>query len=352
MTVQENVGKDPKEMKTLADDGSLGEKSNDDDLEEESETDGQESDLEDDDREDDDRGNEMDPDYEDRFDPVLDPDLSDSPSDNDDVDTTKIDVAQSTQQTKNAPPNKQSGPQPTIWESKKLQAAVSRSLDSGGGGDSLSGEPTEAAVKKLAGYLPAGTCLDLGCGSGGFLLTCAEITKEEKINLKFSGIESSVIRYNLAVQLLEGLNMKLDNVDILSLDQLDNSITSVFMNDSAWTKEVVLKSTELALKARNVRLVVCARLRPKLLEEGYEIVDKFPLPLRGGNTKRNFVVYRARNDIRMDASMIRTKVCESIRVNFLKDASSYVGGTPAKQRISMEVIFVATAASLLIRIVV
>ena len=120
------------------------------------------------------------------------------------------------------------------------------------------------------------------------------------------------------------------------------------MNDPVWTSNVVEYSAKLVLEARNIEVVICAKPRHELLDGGFEKIDSFVLPLRGGNTSRTVTVYKANRDIRMPAKVIRDMAANDARSNFLTSASSYIGDTVDAQRLDMEVSSFAIAVSVLI----
>ena len=208
-----------------------------------------------------------------------------------------------------------------------------RNLDSGAGGE-LSGEPGEGFVNKMAEILPKGYHLDLGCATGVYLV----LIKEKRPDLELAGVEIQRIRCNMAEQLhaLAGFKTQIRLADILDLDCISETISSVFMHDTVWTQDVVDASTKLVLENASLEMVVTVQERPRLITEGSFAVDQtFDFTLHGGKRHSKALVYKRTRST--NVHQVRKRVTDVTRSFFARDIESYRGGTEAQQKADMEV---------------
>jgi hypothetical protein len=208
-----------------------------------------------------------------------------------------------------------------------------RNLDNGEGGE-LSGEPGEGFVNFIAGILPKGYHMDLGCATGVYLA----LLKEKRPDLDLVGVEKQRSRCNMAKQLhrLAEFKTEISEGDILTLTHISDVITSMFMHDTVWTEDVVLASTKLVLKNSSLEMVVCVQERPRLITEGSFVLSQtFLFTLRGRKKTATALVYtRTRST---NVRQVRNRVDEVTRSHFERDSASYLGETEDQKRADMEV---------------
>ena len=224
------------------------------------------------------------------------------------------------------------GAKPPVKIYAKLLAEA-RSLDNGEGGE-LSGEPAEGFVRFMAGILPKGYHLDLGCATGVYLV----LIKELRPDLEIAGVEKLRSRCNMAIQLhaLAGFKTQISEHDILKLDSISEMITSVFMHDTVWTHDVVEASTKLVLENASLEMVVTVQKRPQLITEGsFVVVQTFGFTLRSGNTHKTALVYKRTRST--NVQQLRDRVVEVTHSSFARDRESYRGDTEAHKKQDMEV---------------
>ena len=120
------------------------------------------------------------------------------------------------------------------------------------------------------------------------------------------------------------------------MEEISDTVTSVWMHDTVWTEDVVRKSTELILRNSSIVTVVCVKQRPELTSQGVFKVDaEFQFTLRGGTNQRTAWVYvRAQLE---SVKSARKRVVEITRAHFKKDIDSYTGDTEAEKMEDMEV---------------
>jgi hypothetical protein len=206
-------------------------------------------------------------------------------------------------------------------------------LDSGSGEGGISGEPSQAFVEFVARVLPQDDSLhDVGCSTGCFLHEVGT----KRPDLVLSGVESDLTRVNMAVYLHKDLPTKIWQDDILSMEKLDAGVTSVFMHDTAWTDNVVAKSTLLMLTSPSLRIIICVRPRPELEASGkFAATEHFVFSLRGGNVTRTATVFKAITALTIP--QLRVMVAAHTENNFSNDRDFYVGETESEKRSDMEV---------------
>ena len=208
-----------------------------------------------------------------------------------------------------------------------------RNLDNGEGGE-LSGEPGEGFVNFIAGILPKGYHMDLGCATGVYLV----LLKEKRSDLELAGIEIQRVRCNMARNLhaQAGFKTQISECDILKLEHISEMMTSVFMHDTVWTKDVLEASTKLVLENSSLEIVVTVRERPRLITEGSFVVDKtFEFTLRGQRKHSKALVYKRTRST--NVHQVRKRVVDVTRSSFASDRESYLGDSEVRQNQDMMV---------------
>ena len=201
-------------------------------------------------------------------------------------------------------------------------------------GGELSGEPSKGLLDFMARILPKGIHMDLGCGAGIYLF---ELSKRRR-DLTLAGIEIRLNRHNIGTQLHQTAQTgaTLCHGDIKEMEEIPDTITSVWMHDTVWTEDVVVKSTALILRNASIVTVVCVKPRPELTSQGvFKLQEQFQFSLRGGQSQRTASVY-----VRIQLENVqaaRMRVVEITRAHFEKDAHSYRGNTTDAKKKDMEV---------------
>jgi hypothetical protein len=215
-----------------------------------------------------------------------------------------------------------------------LNGMVAEARNTEADGGELSGEPSKGLLDFMARILPKGTHMDLGCGPGIYLY---EIWKRRP-ELTLAGIEIRLNRHNIGTRLHQHAQTgaTLSNGDIKAMQEIPNTITSVWMHDTVWTDDVVVKTTDLILRNASIVTVVCVKPRPELTSQGvFKLQESFQFTLRGGGNQRTASVYvRAKLESVQSA---RERVVEITRAHFEKDAHSYKGNTEDAKKKDMEV---------------
>ena len=176
--------------------------------------------------------------------------------------------------------------------------------------------------------------MDLGCGAGIYLY---EIWKRRS-ELTLAGIEIGLNRHNIGTKLHQQAKTgaTLSRGDIKEMEELPETITSVWMHDTVWTKDVVAKSTDLILRNASIVTVVCVKPRPELTSQGvFQIQEEFSFSLRGGGNQRKALVYVRAKLESVDSA--RKRVVEITRAHFQEDLDFYEGETNDEKEKDMEV---------------
>ena len=219
-------------------------------------------------------------------------------------------------------------------QKKTLGAMVSEARNTEPDGGQLSGEPSKGFMDFMARILPKGIHMDLGSGAGIYLF---ELSKRRR-DLTLAGIEIRLNRHNIGTQLHQHAQTgaTLSNGDIKEMEEIPDTITSVWMHDTVWTEDVVVKSTDLILQNASIVTVVCVKARPELTSQGvFQFQEEFQFTLRGGGNQRTALVYvRAKLESVQSA---RTRVVEITRAHFKEDSASYLGDTEDQKKKDMQV---------------
>jgi hypothetical protein len=220
-------------------------------------------------------------------------------------------------------------------EDKGLTALVAeaRKLDSANGGE-MSGEASQAFVDFMAARLPKGSHFDMGCSTGLYLYNLSIA----RADLTLCGIDINRTRINLAKALFDKatLGIATQEIDILKMTEVPETVTSMFMHDTVWTDDVLEASTRLILENSSLEMVVCVKPRPKLEAEGsFKITERYQFSLRGGKKTTMASVYERTRST--NVQQVRMKVVEVARSCFDRDSEFYAGTTAAEKRANMEV---------------